>query len=102
MNATFALNRLEQNCADGVIEFRFEVCDVIEAHKFDAGNERCEGQAIFFGGGDAERAEGPAVKGILHRKNAVFLRRTRSGLIVRTAVEARELQGAFDRFGAAV
>ena len=54
MDSAFALDGFEKDGADGVVEFGFEVGNVVEADKFDAGNEGREGEAIFFRGGDAD------------------------------------------------
>ena len=64
MNATFALDGFEDYGADVFVEFGLEVGDVVEFDEFDARDERSEGQAIFFGGGDADGAEGASVKRI--------------------------------------
>src|SRR5439155_15972561 len=43
MDSAFALNSFEKNRANGVVEFRFEIREIVEAHEFDAGNDRREG-----------------------------------------------------------
>ena len=48
IDAAFALNRFQDDGANGVVEFRFEVRDVVERDEFDAGNERREGQRDIF------------------------------------------------------
>ena len=46
-NPAFSLNRFDHERADGIIEFGFEVRDVIEAHELDARDERAEWLAVF-------------------------------------------------------
>ena len=72
IDAAFTLDGFENYCANGVVEFRFEIGDIVELDKFDAGNQRLKRHAIFFRGGDAEGAEGAAVERILHRQDAVL------------------------------
>jgi len=40
IDATFALNRLEDNGADGVVESGFEVGNIVEGDEFHAWNQR--------------------------------------------------------------
>jgi len=72
VDATFALDGFEDYGADVVVEFGLEVGYIIEFDEFDSRDERSEGQSIFFGGGDADGAEGATVKGIFERENAVL------------------------------
>ena len=78
-NAAFTLNCFEHQCADSVVEFCFEISDVIEAHEFDAGNQRREWLAILCGMRDGERAERAAVEGIFQREDARFRRGAAGG-----------------------
>src|ERR1700727_526319 len=39
-NAAFALNRFDHNGADRIVKFVLEIGEVIEAHKFNARNQR--------------------------------------------------------------
>ena len=64
VDTAFALNGFEDYGAHGVIEFGFEIGDVIEADKFDARDDGGERLAIFFGGGDADGAECAAMERI--------------------------------------
>ena len=73
-NAAFALNRFNHNGADGVIEFRFEIADIVEADEFDAGNQRSEGLAIFRRMSNRKRSQRAAVKRIFERENPRFRR----------------------------
>src|SRR5271168_5154251 len=61
-NAAFALNRLEYQGANRVVEFGFKIGDVVKAHELDSGNERLEWLAIFSRVSDRESAEGSAMK----------------------------------------
>src|ERR1700682_3954217 len=97
----FALDGFEKNGADSIVKLGFQVGDIIKADKFNAGNQRFEGQAIFFRGGDTHRAESAAMERIVHGKNAVFACGT-GGFFRSTGTEPGELQGAIDRFRAAV
>src|SRR5208282_2487244 len=72
IDAAFALDGFNDYGADGVVKFGFEVGDVVETDKFNAGNNGRERQAIFFRGGDADGAKGASVEGIFHGENAVF------------------------------
>ena len=71
-NSAFALNGFEDQRADGVVEFRFEIGNVVEAHEFNAGDQGRERLAVFCGMGDGKRAKGAAVKGIFQREDASF------------------------------
>ena len=100
-NPAFALNRFDHNGADRGVKFRFEVGDIVEAHEFDAGNQRRKRLAIFRRMRDRKRAKSAAVKGILERQNARF-RRPAVARRFCVRVCPRKLQRAFDRFRAAV
>src|SRR5271168_174010 len=102
VDAAFTLNRFQEEGANGVVEFRFEIGDVVEADEVDAGDDGSEGGAVFFGGSDADGAESAAVKGIFEREEAVFLRGGVGSVVFRAATEAGELHGAIDGFRAAV
>src|SRR5208282_2963903 len=102
INATFALNGLEEYGADRVIKFRFEIGDVVEAYKFDAGDERSEREAVLFRGSDTDGAKGSAMKGILERQNAVLAGRGAWSIGGSAAVKAGQLESALDGFRAAV
>src|ERR1700685_3346571 len=60
IDAAFTLDGFEDHGADGVVKFGFEIGNVVETDKFDAGHYGREGQAIFLRGGDADGAEGAA------------------------------------------
>ena len=47
VNPALALNRLDHDGADGIVEFGIEIGDVVEADEFDAGNQRLERLAVF-------------------------------------------------------
>src|SRR5882672_3569463 len=102
MHAAFALDGFEDDGADGVVEFGFEIGDVAKFYEFDAGEEGRKRVTIFFGESYADAAEGAAVKGILHGQDAVL----GGGLIWRVrggaGAEAGEFQGAVGGFGTAV
>src|ERR1700737_4840492 len=102
MYAAFTLDGFEDDGANGVIELGFEIGDVAEADKFDAGQEGRKRQTIFFGKSDADTAKGAAMKGVLHGEDAVLgrglVRRVRRG----AGAEAGEFQSAVGGFGAAV
>src|SRR5579859_807434 len=83
-DAAFALNGFEKNGADGAVKFRFKISQVVEADKFDAGNERSKGEPVFFRGSDADGAERAAVERILKGQNAVLGRRS-AGSVSRSA-----------------
>jgi len=57
VDAALALNGFEDYGRNGVVEFGFEIRDVVETNKFNAGHERRKGQAVFFGGGYADGAK---------------------------------------------
>src|SRR5713226_6048632 len=61
INPAFTLDRFQKNAADGVVEFRFEISDIVEANKFSARNDGREGRPILFRGGDADGAKRPAM-----------------------------------------
>src|SRR5882762_4620520 len=102
MHAAFALDGLEDDGADGVVELGFEIGDIAEFYEFDAGEEGRERVTIFFGESYADAAEGAAVKRVLHGEDAVLgrglIRRVRG----RAGAEAGEFQSAVGSFGAAV
>src|SRR5580704_15528303 len=102
MDAAFALNRFQDHRADGIVELRFEVADIVELHELDAGHERGEWKAVFFGRCSAYRSKCASVKRVRHCQDAMFLRRIVWRFVGRTSVKPRELQSAFNRFGAAV
>ena len=88
-NAAFALNRFDHEGADGVVEFRFEVGDIVEADEFDAGNQRRKRLAVFRRMRDRKRAERAAVKRIFKRQNARLRRARRWRAILRARRRAR-------------
>ncbi len=90
MNAAFALDGFKDYGAYGVVKFGFEVGDVIETDKFNAGDDGREWQAIFLCGGDADGAEGAAVEGIFHGENAVLGRGSGGRLAFGPTEEARQ------------
>src|SRR6267143_1992964 len=100
-DATLTLNGFDHQGADGVVEFGFEVSDIIEADELNAGNERSKRLTIFFRIRDGERAERAAVKGIFERQDARFLACT-AGLGFCAGVGASKLERAVHGFGAAV
>ena len=102
IDAAFALNCFEQDGADSVVKFGFEVGDIVEADEFTPGDDGSKGQAIFFGGGDADGAEGAAVKGILQARGCGVLLRAARTICGGAGAEAREFQGAINGFRAAV
>src|SRR5882724_547787 len=102
IDATFTLNRLEDNRADSVVKFGFEVGNIVEGDEFHARNQRLKRRAVFFRGGNAERAEGASVKGIPHGENARLGGRLAKCPWSRPSAEPRQFEGAIDGFGAAV
>ena len=102
INSTFALDRFKDNRADGIVEFSFEIRDIVELHEFHPGNERSKWRAVFFRGGNAERAEGAPVKRICHGQEARLGGTVGGNAFLGQATKARELQSAIDRFGATV
>src|SRR5258708_5201843 len=101
IDSAFALNWFQKDAADGVVEFRLEVSDVVETHELCAGNEWREGQPILFRGSNGDGAESAAVKRILQGQKAMLLRGRSRGLVRPASKEPRELEGAIDRFRAA-
>src|SRR5258708_4251302 len=65
IDAAFTLDCFQEDSADGMVEFRVEIGEVIETHELRAGNDGREGQAILFRGGNADSAESAAMKRIL-------------------------------------
>ena len=102
IDSAFALNGFEEDGADGVVKLGFEIGDVVEADEFDAGDERSKRKTIFFRGGDTDGAKGAAVERVLECQDAVLASRGAWRIGGSAAVEARELESAFDGFGAAV
>ena len=66
VNAALALDRLDHDGADGIVELGVEIGDVVEANEFHAGNQRLERLTVFHRIRDRKRAEGAAVEGIFH------------------------------------
>ena len=64
-NPAFTLNRFQNDGADGIVEFTFEVGDIIELHKFHARYQRSERLAIFFGISNRNRAKSSSMERIL-------------------------------------
>src|SRR5258708_37193452 len=62
INPAFTLDRFQKNAADGVVEFRFEISDIVEANKFSARNKWCERQPVFLLGSDTDGAERAPMK----------------------------------------
>ncbi len=61
-NSAFALNRLDHNGADRLVEFGFEIRHIVDVDEFDSGNQRLERLAILRRMRDRKRAERAAVK----------------------------------------
>src|SRR6267142_1050937 len=74
IDSPFALDCFKKDGADSVVEFRFEISNVVETHELRAGNKGRERQAVFFRGGDADGAERAAMKRILKSQEAMLLR----------------------------
>ena len=87
--------------ADGVVEFRFEIGDVIEAHEFDAGNQRRKRLAVFRGMRDAKARQTCGRERNFPAPGCAFSARRRWRRFC-VSVGAGELQRAFNRFGAAI
>src|SRR6202035_298923 len=102
MNAAFALDGFQDDGTYRFVEFGFQVGDVVETDEFHAGHERRKGQAVFFSGGNADCAEGAAVKGVLHRQDAVFGSRLVRSIGGGAGAETRQFQGAVGGFRAAI
>ena len=67
-NAAFALNGLDENGAYFVGEFGAEIDHVVEADKFNAGNDRGERLAVLLLIGGGYGAKGAAVEALLEGK----------------------------------
>src|ERR1700686_692915 len=102
VNAAFTLNGFQDYSANCVVKFGFEIGDIVEADKFDAGHQRSKRQAIFLRGGDTQGAEGASVKGIVHRQDAMLGRRLVRRIGGGTCAKASEFQGTVGSFSAAV
>src|SRR5580704_11462544 len=89
MDAAFALNRFQDHRADGIVDLRFEVADIVELHEIDAGHERGEWKAVFFSRSSTYRTECASVKGIRHRQHTVFFRRSIRSFVGCATVEPR-------------
>src|ERR1700676_320487 len=63
VNAAFTLNGFQDYGANGIVKFGFEIGDIVETDKFDAGHQRSKRQAIFLRGSDTQGAERASVKG---------------------------------------
>src|SRR5258708_10703388 len=98
----FALNGFKENSANGIVEFRFKIGDVVETHEFRARNNGREGQPVFFSGGDAESAEGPAMEGMFKREEAMLVRGRSRNFFGFAAKEACELHRTVNSLGPAV
>src|SRR6266851_1051884 len=98
----FALNRFEENGADGIVEFRFEIGDVVETDELCPGNNGGEGQTVFFRGGNTDGAKSAPMKRIFQGQKPLFLRGCTGRFVRLTPIKARKLHRAIDRFGAAV
>src|SRR2546423_9243781 len=96
VNSALALDGLENYGTNRGGTFCVQVGHIIETHKFDARNQRREGQAILFGGCDTDGAEGTPVKGILHRQNAVLCGRAGGRVGGRENGKKRQLHAAGD------
>jgi hypothetical protein len=66
MNAALALDGLDTDAADILRELRFEVIDIIEAHKFDIGHDGIKGKTILLLVSGGNRTHRAAVKTVLH------------------------------------
>src|SRR5260370_38830947 len=100
IDPALALNWLQKDATDGVVEFRIEVSNVVETHELRAGNEWGEGQPILFRGGNSDGAERAPMKGILQSQEAMLLRGRPSGLVRLASKEPRKLESAIDPFRA--
>src|SRR5258706_16374074 len=102
MHAAFALDGFEDDGANSVVELGFEIGDIAEFYKFDAGEERRKRHTIFFGESYADASKGAAMKGVLHGEDAVL----GGGLVWRirgsAGAEAGEFQSAVGSFGGTV
>ena len=99
-NAAFALDRFDHERADRVVEFGFEIRDVIHRTNSTPGNERRKRFAVFGRVRDRKSAEGAAVKRIFERQDASLFRARILRLRVR--IGAAELQRAINGFGTAI
>src|SRR5579859_8285668 len=98
IDSAFSLNGLKKNCADGIVEFRFQVRQVVEADKLHPGNDGSKGQAIFLCCRNADSAKRAPMKRVFQSEEAVFFRR-RAGWLVRVAAkEPRQFHRAVDGF----
>src|SRR5204863_8172689 len=102
IDSAFSLQRFQKDGANGIVEFRLKISDVVEPDEFRAWNDRRERQPILFRGGDADSTESASVKGILKGQEAVFFRNRPGSFIRLASTEARQLHCAIDGFRAAV
>src|SRR5215475_1946035 len=102
VDAALPLNSFEDDGANVLVKFRFEVGDVIEFDEFDARDEGGKGQPVFLGGRNTDCAKGAAVKRVFKSKDAMFRIWGGDWRVVRARIETRKLEAAFDGFGAAV
>src|SRR5215469_9004399 len=102
MDAAFSLNRFEKNGANGGVEFRFQIGEIVEANKLDSRNHGRKRQPIFLGGGDADGSKGASMKGVLQGEETMLLSRRSGQLLRRAPGQTRELHCSVDRFGPAI
>ncbi len=68
-DAALALQKLKSDSADGGIKFAYQIGDIIKLHELHAGDHGSKRRAIFFLVRSGQRAERPAVKGMLQGKD---------------------------------
>ena len=102
IDPAFALNRFEENGADGIVEFRFEIGDIVEADELRPGNNGGEGQAVFFRGSNTDGAKSAPMKRIFQGQKPLFLRGCAGRFVRLTPIKTRKLHRAIDCFRAAV
>jgi len=96
----FALDCFKKDGADGVVEFRLEISNVVETHELRTGT-RARKAGVLFRGGDADGAERAAMKEFSSAKKRCFFAVVPAARSA-ASKEPRELECAIDRFRAAV
>ena len=100
LNSTFALNSLNRDGADAVVELLLEIFHIVEFHKFNSRKKRRIHFAILSLSGSREGAIRSAMEGVFHGKDAPLrLQFSGRGFL---GIGTSDLQRAFPGFGAAV
>src|ERR1700730_11756293 len=97
IDAAFSLDWFDNNSANRVVEFGFQISDVVKAHKFDSGHQRTKWLAVFRGMRYGKRAEGAPMKRIFKRQDTSF-----SFCTALVRGQSCQFDCAFDSFCAAI